>query len=114
MAIISELINDVKFIAQYRKKVMKHQKALDARAPKAGDLAPEGVKFIAADKSPTGRPMLAVANEVSGTTTVYQVVPRNGSPAAWDALFGMEEASSSKRSSTKAAAAAVDLVMTIK
>jgi peroxiredoxin len=41
MAIISELFNDVKFVAQYRKKVMKRQKALDAKAPKAGDMAPD-------------------------------------------------------------------------
>ena len=41
MAIFSELFNDVKFVAQYRKKVMKTQKVLDAKAPKAGDLAPD-------------------------------------------------------------------------
>ena len=34
----------------------------------AGDLGPEGVKFIAASSSPTGQPMVAVANEVSGST----------------------------------------------
>jgi hypothetical protein len=112
----------------------------DPESPEAGDLAPEGLKFIAADKSPTGRPMLAVANEASGTTTVYEVVPRNGSPAAFDALFDMEEASgtttvyevvprsgspvafdamfdteeaSSKRRSSAKRVAAVDLLMTL-
>jgi len=39
----------------------------------AGDLGPESVKFIAADKSPYGVPLLAVASEVSGTVTVYTV-----------------------------------------
>lgn len=39
-----------------------------------GDLGPEGMIFIAADKSPNGRPLLIVANEVSGTTTIYQIV----------------------------------------
>ena len=39
----------------------------------AGDLGPEGVKFIPAAASPTGQPMVAVANEVSGSTTLYGV-----------------------------------------
>ena len=43
--------------------------------PAAGDLAPEGLVFIAAADSPTGRPLLAAANEVSGTTTLYDVGP---------------------------------------
>ncbi|EDM47351.1 choice-of-anchor I family protein [Marinobacter algicola] len=39
----------------------------------AGDLGPEGLAFIAADDSPNGKPMLAVGNEVSGTTTLYGI-----------------------------------------
>ncbi len=39
----------------------------------AGDLGPEGLKFIGAGASPNGKPMLAVANEVSGTVTLYQI-----------------------------------------
>ncbi len=39
----------------------------------AGDLGPEGIAFIAAANSPTGAPMIAVANEISGTTTLYSV-----------------------------------------
>lgn len=38
-----------------------------------GDLGPEGMKFIPADKSPTQTPLLVVSSEVSGTTTVYQI-----------------------------------------
>lgn len=39
----------------------------------AGDLGPEDIKFISADKSPNGNPMIAVANEVSGTLSLYEI-----------------------------------------
>lgn len=45
----------------------------DPEAGTAGDLGPEGVHFIAASESPNGRPLLLVGNEVSGTTTIWQV-----------------------------------------
>ena len=38
-----------------------------------GDRGPEGVLFIPAAKSPNGKPLLIVGNEVSGTTAVLQL-----------------------------------------
>jgi predicted extracellular nuclease len=40
-----------------------------------GDLGPEGLTFIPAAGSPNGKPLLAVTNEVSRTTTIYQFDP---------------------------------------
>lgn len=39
----------------------------------AGDLGPEGVTFIPRPESPVEYPLVAVGNELSGTTTVYAV-----------------------------------------
>ncbi|MEM1142963.1 MAG: choice-of-anchor I family protein [Pseudomonadota bacterium] len=38
-----------------------------------GDLGPESIRFISADDSPSGEPLIVVGNEVSGTTAIYSV-----------------------------------------
>ena len=48
----------------------------DAETAAALDLGPESSAFIAAEHSPTGQPLLVVANEVSGTTSIFEVVVR--------------------------------------
>lgn len=39
----------------------------------AGDLGPEGIVFVPAEDSPTGSPVVITGNEVSGTTTVFEI-----------------------------------------
>ena len=39
----------------------------------AGDLGPEGFKFVKSSESPNGKDMLIVGSEVSGTTTFYKI-----------------------------------------
>ncbi len=59
----------VRFSSQWRNR--NTQAATNTAA--AGDLGPEGMVFIPANQSPNGMPLLVVANEVSGTTTIWQV-----------------------------------------
>lgn len=39
----------------------------------AGDLGPEGIAFVSAGDSPTGKALLMVAHEISGTLALYEV-----------------------------------------
>ena len=52
-------------------------RSIPRRAEAAKDLGPEGVIFIDAKDSPTRSPLLVVANEVSGTVTLYSVTEKS-------------------------------------
>ncbi len=54
--------------------VLNRNFAADPATPEAGDLAPEGMYFVSADQSPSGTPLLITGCEMSGTTTVYEIV----------------------------------------
>ncbi|SDM58609.1 PEP-CTERM protein-sorting domain-containing protein [Cryobacterium flavum] len=62
---------DAKFVTYLNNRNFGVDATVDLSA--AGDLGPEGVTFISAKESPTGEPMLAVGNEVSGTTTIFSI-----------------------------------------
>ncbi|UUY04604.1 choice-of-anchor I family protein [Svornostia abyssi] len=44
------------------------------------DLGPEGVRFLSGQSSPTGKPVVVVTNEISGTVALYSV--KKAAPAA--------------------------------
>ena len=46
---------------------------LNTRNGTGGDTGPEGLVFVPAAKSPNGKPLIIVGNEVSGTTAIFQV-----------------------------------------
>jgi len=56
----------------------------------AGDLGPESAVFIPAADSPTGDDLLAVANEVSGTTTLYKIEHDIPAPRVEDYLIAIQ------------------------
>ncbi|WP_177325970.1 choice-of-anchor I family protein [Nannocystis exedens] len=48
--------------------------AADIEAGTADDLGPEGLTFVPAAASPNGKPLVIVANEVSGSVSIYELV----------------------------------------
>ncbi|XQW85198.1 choice-of-anchor I family protein [Thalassotalea piscium] len=50
-----------------------YNRGLVAGADITGDLAPEGMKFISAEQSPTNEALLIVGNEISGSVAVWQI-----------------------------------------
>ena len=54
MALLAELIDDLKFMFSYRRKLMGPQLALNREAPQEGDLAPDfTLSDISGEKSVT-------------------------------------------------------------
>ncbi|QJR36759.1 choice-of-anchor I family protein [Gemmatimonas groenlandica] len=50
-----------------------YQSYINTRTGATGDLGPEGITFVPANRSPNKEPLIIVGNEVSGTTAIFQV-----------------------------------------
>jgi hypothetical protein len=61
------------YAPQFVQYVNNRNFAGNPAAGTAGDLGPEGLHFVEGKKSPNGSPLLLVANEISGTTTIFQI-----------------------------------------
>ena len=105
-------INNRDFSINMEKLAEEGDDAVKAGLEKVGDLGAEGLAFVPAKDSPNGENLLIVGNEVSGTTTVFQVDSLIEAPAepAQPGTNG-EGSSLSKGGVIAIALAAVALVM---
>lgn len=86
----------VKFVTYVNNRDFTQDMAQGGDLAKAGDLGPEGLAFVPASSSPNGKNLLVAGNEVSGTTTVFQIDSLiSASPAPSSGSSGSTEAGSS-------------------
>ncbi|AFZ51430.1 choice-of-anchor I family protein [Dactylococcopsis salina] len=85
-----QYINNRDFSVQFDTDAEGDPSPTQEQLAQAGDLGPEGFKFIPAEESPNGEPLLAVGNEVSGTTTVYSVAEMVEEPEVPEATNELE------------------------
>jgi hypothetical protein len=65
---------DVQYVTYVNNRDFSVDAEIDGKTnPLVGDLGPEGLVFIPASRSPNRKPLLVTGNEVSGTTTVFQI-----------------------------------------
>ena len=110
-------INNRDFSVNMEELAEQGDDAVKAGLDKVGDLGAEGLTFVPAADSPNGENLLLVGNEVSGTTTVFQVdslieQDRPTEPAGSDSSDGNAATSSlSKGGVVALALSAVALVI---
>ncbi|MBN1667297.1 MAG: redoxin domain-containing protein [Anaerolineales bacterium] len=68
MHLISELVGDVRYMIQYRRRLMPIHKQLDRQAPRAGDLAPD---FTLTDSSGTETVTLSQFRDLKPVVLVF-------------------------------------------
>lgn len=72
--------DDATFVTYLNNRDFSESVADGGNLSEAGDLGPEGLAFVPATDSPTGTPMLIVGNEVSGTTTFFDITAPEPEP----------------------------------
>ena len=76
--VLVDYVNNRDFAAQLAGQEAATEDEKFVPGPESGDLGAEGITVIRAGDSPTGSALVVVANEVSGTTTIFEVVRRRG------------------------------------